>query len=100
MLTYVKRNLDIFLRRQGRDQIECLEDHANLVIAHYGQFSLAHPCDIDAIDQYLATGGVIQAGDDTQQRTFTRTRWPDNGDEFSTHDLKTDTFENFDLFTS
>src|SRR2546425_7145126 len=93
MLAYVERHLDVLLRCQGGDEIESLEDHADLVVAYRGQFALAHSSNIYPVDQDLSAGGIIQSGDDPQQRTFAGARWPNDGDEFSTHDLKTDTFE-------
>src|SRR6266852_2174959 len=93
MLTYVERNLNILLRRQGGDEIESLEDHADLVVAYRGEFALAHSSNIYPVNQNLSAAGIIQSGDDPQQRTFAGARWPNDGDEFSAHDLKTDTFE-------
>jgi len=65
MFTDVERYLDIFLCGQGRDQVEGLEDHADLVIAYGSQLAFAHAGDIDPIDQYLAAGGIVQPGNDT-----------------------------------
>src|SRR5947209_1026230 len=100
MLAHVEGHLDIFLGSQGGYQVESLEDHADLVVTNAGQSSLAHGCNVNAIDQYLPAAGVIESGDDAEQRAFAGARWADNGDKFAAHDLKADAFEDFDFFAT
>ena len=70
MLANIERHLDILLCRQGRYQVERLEDHADLVVAHRGQLPFRHARNIHAINQYLPGRGIIQSGDDAEQGTL------------------------------
>src|SRR5258708_13162414 len=90
MFAYVERHFDVLLRRQRGNQVDRLEDHADLVVAHGGQFALAHGGDIHPIDQDLPAGWIIQPRDDAQECAFARAGWPKNGDKLSTRDLKAD----------
>src|SRR5579875_4201602 len=96
MFTDIERNLDVFLRRQRRNQVERLEHHADLAVAHCRQPALAHACDIDAIDEYLAGRGIIKPGNNPQQRAFARAGRTDDGNELSAHNLEADPLEYLD----
>ena len=100
MLPYIEGNFDIFLRRQRRDQVEGLEHHAYLVIAHLRQFAFGHGSDIDAINQDLSAGRIIESGNDAQQGAFARTGRANDGDKFSAGDLKTDAPQDFNTLTA
>src|SRR5260370_34842834 len=99
MFAYVERHFDVLLRRQRGDQIERLEDHADLVVAHGGQFTLAHGGDIHPVDQDLPAGWIIQPRNDAQECAFARAGWPNNGDKLSTRDLKADAPKDLDALT-
>src|SRR2546421_9715961 len=94
MLANVERHLDIFLCRERWNQVIRLEDHADLIIAHRRQATFTHTGDIDAIDQHLSAGGVIQTRDDAEQCTFTRAGGTDDGDKFPIQNLEADALEN------
>src|SRR5258708_12763113 len=100
MVAYVERPFDVLLRRQRGNQVERLEDHADLVVAHGGQFALAHGGDIHPIDQDLPAGWIIQPRDDAQECAFARAGWPNNGDKLSTRDLKADAPKDLDALTA
>ena len=96
VLADVERHLDVLLRGERRDQVEGLKDHADLLVAHGGQLALAHLGDVDAVDQHLAAGRVIQPGDDAEQGGFARAGWPDDGDELAMLDAQADALEDVD----
>ncbi len=98
--TDVQGNFDVFLRGQGRDQVEGLEDHANLAVAHHCQFAFAHARDIDAVDQHLPGGWIVETGDDAQQGTFAGTGRPHDGDKLAAQNLKTDALEDIDALAT
>src|SRR5690242_4879406 len=100
MSSHVERHLDIFLGRQSGDQVEGLEHHANLVIAHRSQLPFAHSCDIHPINQYLPARGIVQPSNDSQQRTLARTRWPHNRNKLPTSNLKADSLQNIDALAT
>src|SRR5712692_9652005 len=100
MLTNVQWNFNVFLCGQCWYQVERLEDHADLTVANRRQLTLTHMCDIDTINQHLASGRVIQTGDNAKQGTFPRARWSNNGNKLSTHNLKTNAFEDIDTLAS
>jgi len=100
MFAYVERHFDVLLRRQRGDQVKRLEDHADLVVAHGGQFALAHGGDIHPVDQDPPAGWIIQPRNDAQECAFARAGWPNNGDELSTRDLKADAPKDLDALTA
>ncbi len=100
MFTHIEWNFNILLSGKRGDQIVCLEDHADLIIAYGCQFPFGHRCDIDAIDEDLAAGGIIKARDDTQQRAFAGAGGADNRDKIAAEDLEADAFKNIDAFTT
>ena len=74
MFSDVERYFDVFLGGQGRNEIECLKDHTDLLVADRGQLPLAEVGDIHTVDQDPAAGRVVQSGDDAQQRRLARAR--------------------------
>src|SRR6266849_4266118 len=100
MFANVQRDLNIFLRSQGRDKVKCLEDHTDLTIAYCCEPAFCHMGDINTIDQHLAGRGIIQARDNTQQGTFARTRWPYDRDKLPTENQETNIFKNLDLLST
>jgi len=62
----VEGRLDILLRRQRGQKIVRLEDHADLTVAHGGEGALAHPCDVNPIDENPPACERVQAGDDAE----------------------------------
>ena len=100
MLADIQWNLDVFLSGQGRDQVERLEDHADLTVAHNCQLALGHASDIHVINQHLPGSGIVQPGDNTQQCAFPGPGRPDNGDKLSAHNRKTNAFKNVDALAT
>ena len=100
MLAGVEGNLDVLLRGERRDEVERLVDHTDLLIAHLCQPGLAHRGDVDAVNQHLATGRVVQSGDDAEQRRLARPRRADDGDELAMLDAQADALEDINAITS
>src|SRR5579883_76341 len=93
MLADIERHLDILLGGERRDEVEGLEDHANLLVPDGRQFALAHAGDVHPIHEDLPAGGIIQSSDDAEQGRFARARGTDDGDEFAMLDPQADSFE-------
>ncbi len=100
MLAHVKWRFDVLLRGECRDEVECLVDHANLLIAHSCQLPFAHTRNVDAVDEYLAGGGGIQPCDDTQQGGLAGPGWTHDGDELTVADGEADALEDLDTFAA
>ena len=64
----MKRETDVLEARQGREQVEELEDEAVVVAAQLRQRGVVETGDVDACDRDLARGRLVQAGEDVHQR--------------------------------
>lgn len=78
-----QRHDDILLRCQYRKQSELLEDKANLLAAERRQLLVTAVMDAGIAIQRLAGSWRVQSADDVEQRTFTTTGRPHNGDEIT-----------------
>jgi len=58
-----QRHLDVVQRRRPRDQVEGLEDEADLAVAHRRQDVALKLFNRQAVQQILAVGGSIEAAD-------------------------------------
>ena len=93
----LQRQLDIFQRGQHRDQIELLEDEADVLVAPAGDLAVAERAQVLAEDADLAAGGPVHGGDQVQQRGFARARRPHERDELALVDLEVDVVERDDV---
>ena len=59
-----ERKLDVLERRGSRQQIECLEDEADLLIAHRRELVVAHRFDRCPVQDVLAVAGLVETSDD------------------------------------
>src|SRR6185437_10137223 len=78
-----QRQLDIFQGAGARQQIEALEDEAQLAATDGRQLGLGQRADIGAVEQVAAGGWPVQAAQDGHQRGLARSRRADNGDELA-----------------
>jgi hypothetical protein len=62
-----ERQHDVLLGRQDRQQVEELEDEAELVAAQLRQVAVVQARDLDAVELDLAGGRAIEAGEDVHQ---------------------------------
>ena len=82
--------LDVFPRREHRNEVEGLKDEPDGVQAKVGELPVGHGGDVPAVDIDRALGGVIDAADDVEERGFAAPRRPDNGDEIALFDGEVD----------
>ena len=62
-----ERRLDVLLRGQRRDEVERLEDDADLLGAQPGQLGLADGGEVHAVQLDAAGGGAVETADHLQQ---------------------------------
>ena len=64
----LEREEDVLLRREHREQVEELEDEADVAPAELRQLRIAELGDVRPVDGDLALGGLVQAGEDVHER--------------------------------
>ena len=67
-----QRQRDVVERAWSRDQVEALEDEADLAVADHGQLVFVQLPDVDAVEQVATRGRVVEAADDVHQRRLAR----------------------------
>jgi hypothetical protein len=92
----LQRNGDILDRIQGRDQIECLKDKANLSAPEQSPLIVIQVAYVDAIEQNLTRCRRLDSPDDAHQGAFARPTRTHQGDKLACIDLQVNPFENID----
>jgi hypothetical protein len=87
------RHLDVFLRRQGRNQLEGLEHEPDLVGAHLGALVLAELAQVLAVEHDAAGCRHVEAGQQAEQGGLAAARWADHGEESAGFDLQANFLE-------
>ena len=82
----LQRQLDVRLRARAGEQVEALEDEADVAVAHLGALVVGERRDVAAGEPVGARRGAIEAAEDVQQRRFSAARWPDDRDGFALSD--------------
>ena len=88
--TVGERQLDVFVNREIADQIEALEDEADLLVADARPLGEIQVLRRVAVQRIAAAGGRIEQPDDRQQRRFAAARRAGDGDVFALVDLHMD----------
>ena len=88
---------DVLLGGQGGQQVEGLEDEAELVAAHGGELLVLHARQVLSGDEDAAGGGGVQAGHAVQEGGLTRARRPHDGHELAFGDGEADRVQGDDL---
>ena len=73
----------VLLDRQFRDQVEGLEDKADVPPAEDGQLLVVHGENVPAVYQHLTGSGRVQRADHVEERTFARAGFADYRDVFA-----------------
>src|SRR5205823_14555710 len=63
----LERQRDVLLGREDREQVEELEDEAELVATELGELLVVKRAKLDVFDNHGARGGAIEAGQDVHQ---------------------------------
>ena len=77
-----QRQGDVVVHRAAGEQVEVLEDHADLA-ARLGQISLGQGHQILAIDDDLTVGGTLKQVDATNEGTLAGTRGADHAEDLA-----------------
>lgn len=76
-----KRQDDVFVRGEMRDEVVELVDKRNLSPAHGGELVVAHGGELPAREHDFALGGTLDAREDVKQGGLARAGLADHGDE-------------------
>ena len=77
---------DVLERREVGDQVELLEDEADLVGAEAVEFGGGHGGDVDAVDLELAGGGAVEAAEEVDEGGFAGAGGAGDGDPLAGDD--------------
>ena len=69
-----ERQLDVGQRARARDEVEALEDEADLAVAQVGELVLVGAADVEAVEPVDAAGRHVQAAEDVHQRALAAAR--------------------------
>ena len=77
-----RRALSAILGSWVGDEVEALEDEADLVVADFGELVVAEVGNVLAVDEVLARGADVQAAQHIHQGGFPRAGLADDGHKF------------------
>jgi hypothetical protein len=83
----LQRQRDVLGRRQHGQQVEELEDEADVVAPQLRELAVVQAADVDAGDGDLARRGLVEAGEDVHQRRLARARRAHDGGQPAFGDL-------------
>ncbi len=92
----LERQRDVLGRGQHRQQVEELEDEADVVAAQLRQLVVVHARDVLAGDGDLTRGGLVEAGEDVHERRLARARGAHDGGQPTTSDVERDAAQGVD----
>ena len=93
----MQRQADVFEARQGRQQVEELEDEADLVAPHARQLIVGQAGERFAVDADLAGGRAVEAADQIEQRRLAGAGRADDRDHLAARDGEADGVERDDV---
>ena len=91
-----QRQRHVLLGGQHRQQVEELEDEADVRPAQLRQLVVGHRRDVVAGDLDGAVGRLVEAGEDVHERRLARARRAHDGDELALRDVERDAAERVD----
>jgi hypothetical protein len=77
-----KRKLDIFLESHARKKVEGLKNHPDGVAAVAGELERVERSDVLAVGEDGPGGGAVEAGNEIEQRGFSRAGGAEESEEF------------------
>ena len=93
----VERQADILEGAGAGQEVEALEYEAEAFAADAGEVRLAQRRDIDALQEVMAAGRLVEAAENIHERRFARARRAHDGDELAGLDGQADAAQRFDL---
>ena len=91
------REPDVLLGGQRGDQVEELEDEADLLAAEVGELVLREVRDVDAVDDDASVGGRVDAAEEVEERGLARAARSDDRHELAARDAEIDVVEGGDV---
>jgi len=91
-----QRQHDVLVGRQHGDEVERLEDEADLVAAQRGQLAVVERRDLDAVEGDCAGRGTVEAGQTVHERRLARARGTHHGGELAGGERDVDAGEGVD----
>ena len=92
--------LDVVQRGGAGEQVEGLEDEADLLVADAGELVVVELGDVVAVEPVLALGGRVEAADEVHQRGFAGAGGAHDGDVLVVADAEVDAAEGVDLLVA
>jgi hypothetical protein len=91
-----EREQDVLLRGEDRQQVEGLEDEADLVAAQLGQAAVVEAVELDAVEDDGARGRAVEAGEDVHERGLAGARGAHDRGEAAGREVDADAVERAD----
>ena len=92
-----QRQLDVLERRRAGEQVERLEDEADLPVPDLGALVAVEPGDVDPVEKVAARRGPVEAADDVHEGALAGPGRPHDGDELARVDREGYAVEGPDL---
>ena len=92
-----ERHRHVFQGARARQQVEILEDEAELVVAHQGALVVGQRRHILTVEPVFARRRAVQAAQDVHQRALARSGGPHQRDQFPAGDRHRDPLEHGDI---
>jgi hypothetical protein len=90
---------DFYIAHGGerRQEVEALEDKADLGATHFGSLGVGESGEVSAVDKYGAGGGAGKTAEDVEEGRFAGAGGADDGDELAGRDGEADVAEGGDF---
>src|SRR5688500_18171147 len=92
----MQRQADVLETGQRRQQVEKLEDEADLVAAQSREVVVGEPVERLAVQGHTPGGGVVEGAREVEKRRLPRARRPDDRHHFPTLDEEADVAQSGD----
>jgi hypothetical protein len=92
----LERQGDVLGRGEHREQVEELEDEADVVAPQAGERGVVELGDVEAGDGHVARRGLVQTGEDVHQRRLARARRAHHGGQVAGGDVDADAAQGVD----
>src|SRR6185312_8696018 len=85
-----ERQLDLRERARARNEVEALEDEAELAVADVGEVVVVEGAHVDRVEQVAAPGRRVEAAEDVHERALAAARAAHHRDEVAALDAQRD----------
>ena len=87
-LAVAQRDVDVVVQIEIGDQVEALEDEADLLVAQPRARAVVELLDLDAIELVLTAGQLLEQARDVEERRLAGAGWPGHRDELALLNLE------------